>query len=130
MKKLKNLKILHTQLTEQLAEIDNIVQQHLKKIKQEYNTNLTEEKIKLLSAIANGENLNFEELKFKYLKSKDLIQITNNEIASEVFLAEDLLDKIEFEGKEYYYENKDNGEVYDMESNIVGKFINNKIILN
>jgi hypothetical protein len=131
MKKLKELKNVHNVFIDTINELDNKLQYQLKKLKQEYQHNMIDEKIQLLMSICNGEGLDFEVMKTKYLKSKELIQIPSNDITIEhETIDDDLLDKKEINGKEYYYEKKDNGMVYDKELNQVGIFKDGQIILN
>jgi hypothetical protein len=113
-----------------MDEIDNELQSQIKKIKEEYNNNIINEKIKLLISICNDENLDFEKIKNKYIKMKDFNKNTIDNHNMEILIDEDLLDKIQINKIDYYYENKENGNVYDMESNIVGVYINGKILLN
>jgi hypothetical protein len=129
MKKIKGLKELHYDFVEIINQLDDKLQYNLKKIKKEYQKNVTEEKVKLLIAICNGENLDFDQIKGKYLKAKELSQSNYDpHIPEEVPIEEDLLDKVEIDGKEYYYENKEKGIVYDMDTKIVGIFKGGKII--
>jgi len=130
MTKLKELKNLRTMFINHMDEIDNELQSQIKKIKEEYNNNIINEKIKLLISICNDENLDFEKIKNKYIKMKDFNKNTIDNHNMEILIDEDLLDKIQINKIDYYYENKENGNVYDMESNIVGVYINGKILLN
>ena len=98
-------------------------------IKKEYQNNITEEKIKLLIAVCNGEGLDFNKIKVKYLKAKELLQTNfDTPVEENSIIEEDLLDKIIFEGKEYYYEQKEKGIVYDIDSKPVGIYAEGKII--
>jgi len=129
MKKLKGLKDLHNEFVDVINQLDEKLQDNLKKIKKEYQKNVTEEKVKLLIAICNGEGLDFDQIKGKYLKAKELAQSNYDpHVPEEVPVEEDLLDKTEINGKEYYYENKEKGMVYDMNSKPVGIFKGGKII--
>ncbi len=131
MKKLKELNNIHTVFVDAITELDLKLQAHLKKIKLEYQHNVTEEKIKLLLNVCNGEGLDFDKLKTKYLKSKELTHVSQEEDVKESdIVEEELLDKIEIDGVEYYYESKEKGVVYDLNSKPVGIFKNNKVILN
>lgn len=131
MKKLKELNSIHNVFVDAITELDLKLQAHLKKIKLEYQHNVTEEKIKLLLTVCNGEGLDFDKLKIKYLKSKELNHVSKEEEVKESdVIEEDLLDKIEINGIEYYYEPKEKGIVYDLNSNPVGIFKNSKVVLN
>lgn len=128
MKKLKGLKDLHGEFVDVINQLDEKIQDNLKKIKKEYQRNVTEEKVRLLIAICNGEGLDFDQIKGKYLKAKELSQ-TNYDphVPEEVPIDEDLLDKVEINGSEFYFENKEKGMVYDMNSKPVGIFKGGKI---
>jgi hypothetical protein len=130
MRKLKELKGIHNIFIESITELDSKLQQQLKKIKLEYQRNVTEEKIKLLLAVCNGEDLDFNSIKNKYLKSKELNNFSEEECIKENIIEEELLDKIKIDNKQYYYEAKEKGLVYDLNSKPVGIFKNGKIIFN
>ena len=131
MKKLKELKAINNIFVDAINELDGKLQNQLKNIKQEYQTNVIDEKIKLLLDICNGENLDFDKMKNKYIKSKELNKVSQEETTETKKIEEEnMLDKIEFNGKQYYYESKENGIIYDMDSNLVGVYKNGNIILN
>lgn len=123
MKKLKELKDIHNVFVDAINELDNKLENQLKKVKEEYTKNVIDEKLLLLLAVCNGENLDFDKIKTKYLKQKELNNhsiekvVENKEVKEE-----DLLDKVEINDKEYYYEAKDKGIIYDLNSNNVGVF--------
>ena len=100
----------------------------MKEIKNEYTINMIDEKIKLLVLIAEGEGLDFNILKNKYLKPKELMQFT--QIIQPKVQIEDnnIMDKIEFNGKQYYCESKEKSIVYDMNSKPVGYYKNGTIV--
>ena len=129
MKKLKGLKDLQTDFVDIINHLDDKIQSDLLDIKKEYQNNITEEKIKLLIAVCNGEGLDFNKIKVKYLKAKELLQTNfDTPVEENSIIEEDLLDKIIFEGKEYYYEQKEKGIVYDIDSKPVGIYAEGKII--
>lgn len=131
MKKLKELNTVHTIFVDSINELDTKIQTQIKKIKQEYQQNVINEKIQLLIEVCNGEGLDFEQIKKKYLKSKELNYIPNNTVVIEHNNVEDdLLDKIEINGEQYYYEAKENGIVYNSNSKQIGIFTNGQIIFN
>lgn len=103
------------------------LQEAVKNIKQEYTQNIIEEKIKLLMMICEGENLDFNIVKTKYLKTKELSQLKEKD-SIEVDLCNDtIMDKIEVNGKQYYCEVKDKSIVYDMNAKVVGHYKNGTI---
>jgi hypothetical protein len=130
MKKLKNLKSINNIFIDSINDLDNKLQNEIKKVKQEYQENIIDEKMKLLIAICNGEDLDFNKIKTKYLKSKEISKISSDKVIENNKIEEDLLDKIEINNKQYYYESKNNGIIYDLNSNPVGVYINNKFIIN
>ena len=76
------------------------------KIKTDYENKIN----KLLLDICKGENLDFNYLKEKYCKNK-------NKNTDKI-----ILEKIIYNDLTYYYENKENGNVYDNSSNVVGYY--------
>ena len=89
MRKLKELKGLHNIFVESITELDLKIQQHLKKIKLEYQRNVAEEKIKLLLAVCNGEDLDFDSIKNKYLKSKELNNVSEEDSLKDHIIEEE-----------------------------------------
>jgi hypothetical protein len=75
-----------------------------------------DEKIKLLKDICDGENLNFDELKHKYLNEKEKKYIKEKIDIIKVS-TESLLDTFENNGHTYFYENKEDGIIYDKKTN-------------
>jgi hypothetical protein len=131
MRKLKELKEIHNIFVESITDLDTKIQQQMKKIKLEYQKNVSEEKVKLLIAVCNGEGLDFSQIKNKYLKSKEYNNLSEDDsLKGNDIEEEELLDKVNFGGKQYYYEAKEKGLVYDLNSKPVGIFKNGKIFLN
>jgi len=126
MKKSKELLLFQTELQTNIQNIDLLVSQYLKKIKKEFAQIIIEEKNKLLLKIAEGENIDINSLKSKYLKSKELtFDETPNENNTEEI--EQLLEKIIIDDKIYYYENKEKGKVFDDKTNEIGIYKNSSI---
>ena len=75
--------------------------------------------------IFNGEHLDFNDLKNKYLNEKEKKCIKENINIFEVS-NETLLDTIEIDGKSYFYENKEKGIIYDRKTNKPVGIIKNK----
>lgn len=116
MKTSEYLKEMYPKINSLLGEIDNEVKESIKKIKKDYSIALIDEKINFLKIICDGEELNFNELKNKYLNEKEkkfikeqvnIIDISN----------ENLLDIIEINDQIYFYENKEKGIIYDKKTN-------------
>jgi hypothetical protein len=116
-----NLKDLYPKVNSLLGEIDNELKDSIKKIKKDYLIMLTEEKIKFLKNICENEDLDFNDMVIKYLTEKErkfvktqIIEIVN----------ENLLDTININGTTYYYENKENGNIYNNVSKVIGNIKN------
>lgn len=136
MKKSKEIIEINNELSSSIYNInDNVetlikqLKEYYKKIKKEFLKNLLEEKCALLNKIAEGENIDINILKSKYLKSKDLIHLNENLDKTVKDYSEELLTRIEYNGIIYYYENKEKGKVFDVNYNEVGLFKNRSIIL-
>jgi hypothetical protein len=128
MKKLKELKKIQEIFVNSITDLDSLLSIQLQKIKDEYQTNLIDEKIKLLESICTGENLDFNKMKDKYLKNKEIKKVVTTEITCSES-SEDVLDKITIDGNDYYYQPKDKGSVYDNSSAQVGIYKNGSISL-
>jgi hypothetical protein len=128
MKKLK-LKEVYDVFVDSTNILSSNLQKKLDEIKTEYTMNVIEEKIKLLMTICEGENLDFDSIKGKYLKPKELIHIPNKLTNDDSTTEETIMDMIEIDGRKYYYESKDKGIVYDLDSKQVGVYKNGSIVL-
>ncbi len=78
--------------------------------------------------VCEGENLDFNNIKTKYLKSKELSQLVEKTSVSIITSDDNIMDKLEVDGKQYYSMMKENSVVYDMNSKVVGKYINDKVL--
>ena len=116
MKTNESIKDLYTKVNSLLGEIDKEVLDAITKQKKENNKLLIDEKIKLLKDICDGENLNFDELKHKYLNEKEKKYIKEKIDIIKVS-TESLLDTFENNGHTYFYENKEDGIIYDKKTN-------------
>lgn len=119
MKNTRDIKLLKTELTNNIDNIYSII----KKIKKEYEKTYIDKTKKILYKIAIDHNLDYDELQNKYLKIKTNIIPKDTNI-------EELLSKITINDTNYYYESKENGNVYTLDGVNVGNFKNNKIIIN
>lgn len=133
MKKLIGIKKINDTFTNAINELYANLENDLKDIKHEYQQNIIDEKIKLLITICNGENLDINEMKLKYLKPKEIenfepINLNKNNIS----IDSNLLDKIIINGKDYYREvnGSDNYNIYDIDDQFIGVSKNGKIIFN
>lgn len=130
MKKIKELNNIKNIIADNNIELLNKINAKSKEIKIEIAKLVAEEKIKLLSNICEKYNLNFDELKTQFLKPKELnlILIETTEIMSED-INESILNNCVINNNKYYYEQKEKGNVYDTNSQIVGMVKNNQVIL-
>jgi len=120
MNKSQEIKNLYSNFVSDMNNADAKLKNNLKKINKYYKDVLLSEKKKLLLEISNGENLNYNLLKHKYLN----LENNNSDCENEI-----LLNKTSINSIDYYYENKDNGNIYDKNSKKVGIFIDGKFIL-
>lgn len=125
MKNLKGLKLLHENV---MCTLDDVIQENILLIKKEYKNNVKEENYKLLLNICKGENLDFNVLQRKYLKTNDLPE-TNTQNNDTDTISDTILNKITINGNDYYYEDKENGIIYNSDSVQVGVFSNGKHII-
>lgn len=128
MKKSKELLLFQAELQNNIQNIDILISQYLKKIKKEYSQIIIEEKNKLLIKIAEGENIDINSLKSKYLKSKELTFDEKSDDNNTEEL-DQLLEKIVIDGKILYYENKEKGKVFDDKTNEIGIYKNSSITI-
>lgn len=109
-----------------MNNIDDTLNVHITNMYNEFNNKLIEEKNKLIEKISEGENIDVNYLKNKYLKSKELNKTERIETEEDI---EELLDKVIIDNNTYYYENKENGKIFDSNFKEVGIFQNNKLSL-
>ena len=126
MKNLKGLKLLHENV---MCTLDDVIQENILLIKKEYKNNVKEENYKLLLNICKGENLDFNVLQRKYLKTNDLPEMITNINNETETISDTILNKITIDGNDYYYEDKENGIIYNTDSVQVGVFSNGKYVI-
>ncbi len=122
MKKLTELNEFETKLSNNITDttlsLQILIQDYVSKIEREYKENLYE----IIFEICTNENLDFETIKRKYIKKKDLDKKKEENMQEETLLC-----KIIINNENYYYEHKENGIVYDNQSNQVGIYKNGEI---
>tara|TARA_B100001093_G_C26632048_1_gene929326 strand:- start:423 stop:803 length:381 start_codon:yes stop_codon:yes gene_type:complete len=125
MKKLKHLKKINNILDEMMLEL----KKESEKLKKEYQRQLIVSNTELLNRIAEGENLDIVHLLDKYMDGKTLKKSDekSNELIEE---SNELLSHMMHKGKDYFFEDIENGKVYDDKSNHVGVFNLGKIKFN
>ena len=129
MKTIETLKDMYPKINSLLGEIDAIIKDDSKKAKKEYINNITEIKINFLKEICEGEGLVFHELKHKYLTDKEKKNILDTSELKEI-INEVLLDTVTINNKNYFFENKEKGIIFDSKSKPVGIYKNGLHILN
>lgn len=112
MKTLKKL----TEFQNKINEFSELFEGITSEINNEYKKNIKIERNILLKKISDDYNLDYEKLLEQYVYKNN----TNHVILS--------IKKVK--GKECFYQKVENTDVYDEDSNIIGKFVNNKITLN
>ena len=123
MKKLKHLK----KLNKLIDELSSEMKKEIDKLKKEHSKNLILANTELITKISEGENIEIVYLIDKYLDKKSSIEkkIKNEETPLEN--NEDLLCLMKLDDKEYFYEDKEGGKVFDNKSNQIGVFNLGKI---
>lgn len=116
MKTSEYLKEMYPKINSLLGEIDNEVKESIKKIKKDNNNALIQEKINFLRIICEGEGLIFNDLKNEYLNEKEK-KFIKEQVNTTCVSNENLLDIIEINDITYFYENKENGIIYDRNTN-------------
>jgi len=128
MKKLSELKKLDKIISNGFNDLYSIFQEEIKEIKKEHNNILIEEKIKLLMLICNGEKLNLDDIKKKYLTDKEINLLEENKIEILNSCEDDtLLDKIKIDDKDYYLSKSK--IVYNINNEVIGVYKDGKIIM-
>jgi hypothetical protein len=130
MNKLEGSHKIKNYLSNTFEEITNNTNNLLKSLYKEHKNKIIEAKIKLLLNICNGEGLDFDKLKVKYLKKSELDNILIETIEKIDDIDESILNKTDIDGIEYYYEVKEKGNVFNSNLEIVGIYKNGNIILN
>jgi hypothetical protein len=115
---LDSIRNINNVFVDKITELHEIIKTNIKKTNKEHKEKILRIKLNLIEEICKGENLNLEEIKMKYLK--DTSKQNKNYFVSHN--DEDILDTIEINKKQYYYENKEKGNIYDKGKKIVGSF--------
>lgn len=118
--KLKNIK----KLKEEFSEFSSI----LNKIQKEHEKILLEQKNELISNIAYGEGLDEISLREKYLKVVEKEKTKKKEAKNSVLTNDSLLDKVILNDETYFYENKENGNIYNSSSEKVGTYTKKQFV--
>jgi len=118
MRKLKRPKKILDLINEYTKDLTS----EIEKIKKDHKKIVLESNSKLLSQIAKGENLDELSLIDKYLKKSNKIPVVETlpEVSEKSI---DLLNHLLLEGEDYFYEDKENGTVFNNKNKKVGEYI-------
>jgi hypothetical protein len=111
-------------LKDEFSAFEQVFNSHIEKVKKEHNKVLLQKMSELISNISSNENLDEIYLREKYLNLKEINEKKEKKVKKEETIEEDLLDQVLIDDIEYFYENKENGKIFDNTSSIVGKFVN------
>lgn len=123
-----NLKYLK-KMKQEFSAFENVFNSHIEKIKKEHQKLLIQKMSELISDIANNENINEVYLREKYLDIKEK-EIKVKKEKKENISNEDLLDHILIDDEQYFYENKENGNIFNSSSEIIGKYKSGEFLFN
>lgn len=124
MKKSKKLK----ELKKNVKTFSKGFTKYIDDIKKEYDNNFNKSIDCLLKKIAEGEDLEYDYLREKYiLKNQDS---KNNIMLEEEEDSIELFDKVVINDISYFYENKEGGKIFNTEADEVGIYKANNFILN
>lgn len=124
MKKSKNLKALK----KDVKTFSKNLSSYIDNIKKEYDSNYNKSIDNLLKKIADGENLEYNYLKEKYiLKNEDSLEGIMLEEEDDNL---ELFDKVVIDDISYFYENKEGGKIFNTEAEEVGIYKENNFVLN
>ena len=112
MKHLKKLEELRGEIQTFQNKLDSLADE----INTEYKKNIKLERNILLKKISEDHNMDYEKLLEQYVYKKNKKHI--------------ILSIKKVKGKECFYTKTEGSDVYDEDSNVIGKFANNKIVLN
>ena len=119
MKKSKNLKALK----KNVKTFSKNLSSYIDDIKKEYDSNYNKSVDSLLKKIAEGENLEYDYLKEKYvLKNEDSLEGIMLEEEEDNL---ELFDKVVIDDISYFYENKEGGKIFNTEAEEVGIYKEN-----
>jgi hypothetical protein len=122
-----NLKYLK-KMKQEFSAFEEVFNSHIEKIKKEHQKVLIQKMSQLISDIANNEDLNEVYLREKYLNIKEK-EIKVKKEKTENLSEEDLLDHTFINEEQYFYENKENGNIFNCNSEIIGKYKNGEFVI-
>lgn len=116
-------------IKEEFSAFESVFNSHIEKIKKEHQKILILKMNELISNIAKNENLNELDLREKYLNIKEKHKKEEKE-KKEIQVEETLLDHVIIDGKTYFFENKDNGKIFNENTEVTGSYKNGEFIFN
>ena len=132
MKRIKTVNKLRNRFIDIATEFDKLLQETDVLTNEEHKKILADEKMKLLTQISHNEKIDLELLKKKYLNfSSDVDEkVIIKEKSKDTSNKDELLNSIVIDKITYYYEPKENGIIYNSNSQIVGSYINKNLKFN
>jgi hypothetical protein len=132
MKRIKTVNKLRNRFIDIATEFDKLLQDTDVLTNEEHKKILADEKMKLLTQISHNEKIDLELLKKKYLNfSSDVDEkVIIKEKSKDTSNKDELLNSIVIDKITYYYEPKENGIIYNSNSQIVGSYINKNFKFN
>lgn len=124
--KKNNLKYVK-KLKEEFSAFETLFSSQLEKIKKEHNKILIQKLSELVADIAKNEDLDEVYLRDKYLNLKETSKKEEKKKKENKLENYNLLDHIEIDGNTYFYQNENDGDVFNEDSVKVGVFNNGKI---
>jgi len=124
--KKNNLKYVK-KLKEEFSAFETLFSSQLEKIKKEHNKILIQKLSELVADIAKNEDLDEVYLREKYLNLKETSKKEEKKKKENKLENYNLLDHIEIDGNTYFYQNENDGDVFNEDSVKVGVFNNGKI---
>ena len=112
---MKCLKSLNN-VTEILNQVNTDWENFVEEINKEYKQNIKLERNILLKKIAEDHNMDYEALLEQYVYKNKRTPV--------------ILEIARVKGKECYYQNLKDSDVYDEDSNVIGTFNGKKVVLN
>ena len=116
-------------MKEEFSAFETVFNSHIEKIKKEHQKILIQKMNELISNIAKNENLNELELREKYLNIKEKYKKEKKE-KKEIHVEESLLDHVVINEKNYFFENKENGKIFNENSEVTGSYKNGEFVFN
>ena len=126
MKRIKTVEILRNNFIDIATEFDKMLQDADIMTNEEHQKIVNYEKLKLLTLISQNEKIDLDMMKIKYL---NIMPIKKESIKKEP-IKDELLDSVIINSITYYYQPKENGNIYNSQSEIVGRYNNGKYVFN